>query len=235
MEAEIAELKSKATLYEFQIESKSKALIQERELSSQIIAREREQLDLQLAQKRERVKSLVADNHDLESILSKLRSEISTFQHTISELQTAAVDKDSIIQMNEALVRRKDSDLEAKSRVLEGKDAAMSAMSEQITKTRECYSSRCDACVTAIMLHASYTLQVLQASITWKQCANLPTEYSSGVTTVINDKVYCGGGVTSLVIMMTTLSTAMTHHKTSGPLYHHFLSDSLVWGKSMAS
>ena len=41
MEAEIAELKSKATLYEFQIESKSKALIQERELSSQIIARER--------------------------------------------------------------------------------------------------------------------------------------------------------------------------------------------------
>ena len=39
-----------------------------------------------------------------------------------------------------------------------------------------------------------------------------------------------------MMIMMTTLlSTAMTHHKTSGPFYHHFLSDCLVWVKSMAS
>ena len=38
--------------------------------------------------------------------------------------------------MNEALVKRKDSDLEAKSRALEVKDATISAMSEQITKTR---------------------------------------------------------------------------------------------------
>ena len=37
MEAEIAELKSKATLYESQIETKSKALIQERELFRQIL------------------------------------------------------------------------------------------------------------------------------------------------------------------------------------------------------
>ena len=38
-----------------------------------------------------------------------------------------------------------------------------------------------------------YDAQVLQASITWKHCANLPTGLSEGVTTVINDKVYCGG------------------------------------------
>ena len=36
-------------------------------------------------------------------------------------------------------------------------------------------------------------MQDLQTSITWKQCANLPTRLSEGVTTVINDKVYCGG------------------------------------------
>ena len=41
-----------------------------------------------------------------------------------------------------------------------------------------------------------YDTQILQASITWKQCANLPIGLTSGVTTVINGKVYCGGGVT---------------------------------------
>ena len=34
---------------------------------------------------------------------------------------------------------------------------------------------------------------------------------------------------------MITMSTAMTHHKTTGPLYHHFLSVGLVWVNSMAS
>ena len=119
MEAEIAELKSKATLYESQTETKSKALIQEREQSKQIIAKEREQLVLQLAQEREINKSLMAGNHELQSVLSKLRLENATLQHTISELHTADVDKDYNIiihwQMKDALVRRKDSDLEAKS------------------------------------------------------------------------------------------------------------------------
>ena len=35
--------------------------------------------------------------------------------------------------------------------------------------------------------------------------------------------------------ILNTLSTAMTRHKTSGPLYHHFLSNGLVWVKSTAS
>ena len=48
---------------------------------------------------------MIAGNHDLESILSKLRSENATLQHTILELHTAAVDKDGIIQMKDALVR----------------------------------------------------------------------------------------------------------------------------------
>ena len=38
-----------------------------------------------------------------------------------------------------------------------------------------------------------------------------------------------------ITMMMNTMSTAMTHHKTTGPLYHHFLSAGLVWVNSMAS
>ena len=39
--------------------------------------------------------------------------------------------------------------------------------------------------------------QVLGASITWKQCAALPKEITTGKTTVINGMVYCGGGETN--------------------------------------
>ena len=38
--------------------------------------------------------------------------------------------------------------------------------------------------------------QILHASITWKQCNKLPVKLSQGKATVINGKVYCGGGVT---------------------------------------
>jgi N-acetylneuraminic acid mutarotase len=37
--------------------------------------------------------------------------------------------------------------------------------------------------------------QILQASVIWKQCAQLPTGLSRGKTTVINGNVYYGGGV----------------------------------------
>ena len=36
--------------------------------------------------------------------------------------------------------------------------------------------------------------QILQANIIWKQCAQLPAGLRGGKTTVINGKVYCGGG-----------------------------------------
>ena len=38
--------------------------------------------------------------------------------------------------------------------------------------------------------------QVVQASITWKQCKVVPIALDDGKTTVINGKVYCGGGDT---------------------------------------
>ena len=82
-------------------------------------------------------KQLTVDIQDLQSNLSNLRSENITFQHTISELQTATVDLESAIQMKDASMKRKDSELESKNKAIEEKDATITAMSEQITKTRE--------------------------------------------------------------------------------------------------
>ena len=148
MEAEVAELKSNATIYKSQIETNSRALIQEREQSKEILAKEREQSELQvaisreqselqLAQEREVKKKLVTDNQDLRSELSKFRSENIMLKHTISELQADIVEKDGVIQIKDNFVKRKDSELEAKSRALEEKDATILAMSEQLTKVRE--------------------------------------------------------------------------------------------------
>ena len=186
MEAEIAELKSNATVYKSQIETSSRIQFQERERFKQIIAQEREQREhseLQLAQEREavresdqqlrevkaqleavtqeknellqnqgrvnarwevRVKHLECQLRDfqngdrnLQSDLSKTRSENTNLLCTISELQADTAEKDGVIQMKDTVAKRKDSELEAKSRALEEKDATISAMSQQITKTRE--------------------------------------------------------------------------------------------------
>ena len=40
--------------------------------------------------------------------------------------------------------------------------------------------------------------QILQASIIWKECAQLLTGLRGGKITVINGKVYCGGGITDV-------------------------------------
>ena len=47
--------------------------------------------------------------------------------------------------------------------------------------------------ILVIRYDSNFT-QVVQASITWKQCKETPVELSGGKTTVINGKVYCGGG-----------------------------------------
>ena len=67
----------------------------------------------------------------------KLRSENTTLQCTISELQADIVQKENVIEMNAISANRKDSELQAKNRALEEKDATISAMSKQLTKTRE--------------------------------------------------------------------------------------------------
>jgi chromosome segregation ATPase len=115
-EAKIVELKSKYSALETQIENKTKILLKEREQSARQLREEREQFEIQLAH--------------LRSDLSRSKSENTTLQSDIT-------DKDTAIQMKEAIVKRKDSELEAKSRALGEKDATISAMSEQITKARD--------------------------------------------------------------------------------------------------
>jgi chromosome segregation ATPase len=123
MEAEVAELKSNATVYKSQIEANSRAQFQEQKQFKQVII-----------QDREANKKLIAD---LQSDLSTVKSENANLLCTILELQADTAEKDGVIKMKEAVVRRKDSELEAKSRALGEKDATISAMSEQLTKTRE--------------------------------------------------------------------------------------------------
>ena len=89
--------------------------------------------ETQLAKERE----LMVDNQDLQTELSKSRSETAALTATNSKLRYDIAEKDTAIQMKDASAKRKDSELEAKSRALEEKDATISAMSEQLTKTRE--------------------------------------------------------------------------------------------------
>ena len=147
-EAEIKELKSKARALESQVENNAKTMLQEREQSARRLTEEREQCEVQLvkerqqyeaqlANEREAIRKLMVDVRDLQSELSKLRSEVTTLQDTNSKLQTDIAGKDTTIQMNDATAKRKDSEIEAKIRALGEKDATISAMSEQLTKTRE--------------------------------------------------------------------------------------------------
>jgi chromosome segregation ATPase len=128
-EAEIVELKSKYSALEIQIENKTKILLKEREQSARQLREEREQYEIQL----ETSRKLISDVQDK---LSRSKSEITTLQGTVSRLQSDITDKDTAIQMKDAIVRRLDTELEAKNRALGEKDATISAMSEQITKTR---------------------------------------------------------------------------------------------------
>ena len=52
--------------------------------------------------------------------------------------------------------------------------------------------------MTLLYMYTLFNEQVntVQASITWKLCAKLPTKLDSGNATIINGKVYCGGGGT---------------------------------------
>ena len=151
-EAEITQLKSKDGALESQVENNAQIMLQEREQSTRQLTeerkryeirlrkereqsevqlvKERQQYEAQLANEREANRKLIADGLDLQSELSKSRSEITTLQDTNSKLQSDIIEKDTTIQINYASSKRKDSELEAKSRALEEKDATISAMSE---------------------------------------------------------------------------------------------------------
>ena len=122
-EAETTELKSNLEALESQVENNAKTMLQEREQSARRLTEEREQCEI-------RLRKLMANVRDLQS-------ELTTLQDTNSRLQSDITEKDTAIQINYASSKRKDSELEAMSRVLEEKDATIAAMNEQLTKTRE--------------------------------------------------------------------------------------------------
>jgi hypothetical protein len=128
-EAEIEELKSKHHSLETQIENKTKILVEEREQSARQLREKQEQLEIQIETNRK----ILSDAQDVQS----RSKEITMLQGTVSKLQLDITDKDTVIEMKEATIRRKESELEAKSRALGEKDATISAMTEQITKTRD--------------------------------------------------------------------------------------------------
>ena len=111
--AEISELKSKVGALESQVETLQLALYNEREVS----------------------RKLMTD-------LSRLQSNMTTLQDSISKLQSDIAGKDATIQIKDASAKRKDTEIEAKRRALQEKDATISAISEQLTKTREYLTTR---------------------------------------------------------------------------------------------
>lgn len=78
-------------------------------------------------------------------------------------------------------------------------------------------------------------MQVLQSTMTWKQCADLPTDLAEGQSVVISGKIYNGGSAAAMDEYIYTLSIPTIHRGTSGTLYHLSLSDTLAWVKSMKS
>ena len=116
-EAEITELKARVKTLENQIENTTKVLLQ---------------LEAQLVNER-------VENRKLMTDLSKVQSDLTILN---SRLQSKVAERDATIQMKDASAKRKDSEIEAKTRALEEKDATISAMSKQLTKARECLTTK---------------------------------------------------------------------------------------------
>ena len=140
-EAEIVELKSKYSALETQVENKTKILLEEREQSGKQLREEQEQHKKQLREKQELYEIQRKERDQLEIQLANEKQlsaeEREANRKLMSDVSRLQSDKDTAIQMKEAIIRRKDSELEAKSRALGEKDATISAITEQIIKTRD--------------------------------------------------------------------------------------------------
>ena len=79
--------------------------------------------------------SLRNEIHDLRSEVSVSRTNISSLQHTKLTLKADISSKDAAIKRNE-------SELEVKTRLLQEKDAIISGMNEQLTRARECLATK---------------------------------------------------------------------------------------------
>ena len=130
IEAEVTELKAKVALFEAQIENTEEILKQERETFSKQLAKEknqssadREQLEIQLTKERELRKAL--------------QSEISELILRINSLQCTNAKLKADISRIDAHTVRNEAELKVNDKVIQEKDAVISGLGEQLTKTRE--------------------------------------------------------------------------------------------------
>ena len=138
-EADVTESKAKVAAYEDQIEENDK--------KSQ---KQREEFDTQQENDRKRfeteISTLTNEKHRLEAEttqeINQLAAEISrsvtktnSLEHKISTLQGETSRKSATVERNE-------TELKAKTRVLEEKEAIISGMRDQLTKAREHLSSK---------------------------------------------------------------------------------------------
>ena len=129
-EAKLTEMKTKIALFEDQVENTEKILKQERETFSKLITGqknqltvEREQLEIEITKEKELRKAMQAE-------MSELKLQLISFQHTNLKLKADISRKDTD-------TTRKAIELELNDRALQEKDAIISGLKEQLTKTRE--------------------------------------------------------------------------------------------------
>ena len=128
-EADFTKLKTKVEVSEDQIRHLEEQQVHDREEFSTVIAMEREKFDIELARERKSCKTLKSENHQLQADISLSETTTNSFKYKMSTL--------------EAETLRKQSEIEAKTRALEEKEAIISGMSEQLTRTREHLSTKC--------------------------------------------------------------------------------------------
>jgi serine/threonine protein kinase len=118
-EAEITELKSKVTTLETDVENKINSL-----------SKREKEFEMQLVREREENRKLITEKNDLQSKLYALEAAVSKLETNIAEYE-------STIQAKDTSAKRMGTEIDAKSKALAEKDATISAMSEQLSKSRE--------------------------------------------------------------------------------------------------
>ena len=99
------------------------------------MTKEKEAYEKKLAREKESCKTLRNEKQQLEAKISMLVTKIASFKHRISTMEAEA-------SRNRATIDKNESNLKAKTRVLEEKQAIISGMSEQLTRARQHLTSK---------------------------------------------------------------------------------------------
>ena len=112
-EAEVAELKSQIEICEAELDNKDNSLLLEQK---------------RIIEERKLNQQLVGENHELKLEITNLKTMIHSLQHTSG--------------LNEAIIARKESQLQARISALQEKDSILSTMTTLLTRARECLAAQ---------------------------------------------------------------------------------------------